>query len=275
MRIKYVRGLCLVLAILLITGALTGCKKKIADKDGAALRYNFEDIEAEELEGLFTLNEDKTFSPLPDNLPGFEGVTDESLPERFIWYTDNGQNFTELIPTVTESTPIVIIYDSDKAMPEQSSWYLEKYEALGATIGAHVRLAPDKKMFLSEEDPLLGTSAKKVFEKRDTRSKDDEHELFEVSGASVKLPISNVETNINMLLGLTYGKKYTFSYLQGTKTKKLTIVADAYAFQSSEIIPMSAPYKQTDRGYFIINMPTGLERGFYYISDQGFFYYNN
>ena len=253
---------------------LTGCKKKIADKDGAALRYTYEELEEKAMEGLFTLNADKTFSPLPDGLPGYAETTEEASPERFIWYTDNGQNFTSLIPTVTAATPIVIVYNDDENMPEKGSWYLEKYDPLGATIGSHVMLGEDKTMYISEKDMLKGTSAEAVFTALETKSRDEQHELMEVSGASVKLPIENVETNTNLLLGLTYGKKYTFSYLQGTKTKSVDIIADAYAFQSKEIIQMNAPYKQTDKGYFIINMPMGLENGFYYITDLGFFYYD-
>ena len=222
----------------------------------------------------YTLNEDETFSPLPDGLPGFQGVTEESTPDRFVWYTDNDENFTDLIPTVTPDTPIVIIYNDDSSMPDKNSWYLERYEPLGATIGAHIRLDPDKTMYLCEEEMLPGTSASKVFKSSETQSKDEEHELMEVSGAEVKLPISNVEENINMLLGLTYGKKYTFKYLQGTKTRSVNLIADAYAFQSKERIAMNAPYKQTENGYFIINFPVGLQKGFYYISDLGFFYYN-
>lgn len=272
---RYVRVLALLLILVISAGTLSGCKKKIADKDGASLRYKFSEIEEQNLEGLFTLNEDGTFSPLPDSLPGYAGPAEETSLDRFVWYTDNGQSFTELIPTVTDETPIVIIYDSDKVMPEKNSWYLERYEPLGATIGAHIYLAPDKTMLLSEEEMLNGTSAKKEFTDTSNKSKDKEHALIEVSGSEVKLPIKNVEPNVKMLLGLTYGKKYTFKYLQGTKTKKISLIADAYAFQSKEIIPMQAPYKKTEKGYFVINMPSGLKRGFYYISDLGFFYYNN
>lgn len=260
--------------LLIFTMTATGCKKKIADKDGAALRYTYKDIEKDDLEGLFTLNADGTFSPLPDNLPGFAGATDEADPTRFLWYTDNGENFTNLIPTVTPDTPIVIVYNDDSSMPEKTSWYLERYEPVGATIGAHVKLGTDKTMYLSEEEMLDGTSASKAFKSSETSSRDEEHALMEVSGASVKLPIDNVDENINMLLGLTYGKKYTFKYLQGTKTKKVNIIADAYAFRSKEKINLNAPYKKTENGYFIINFPMGLKKGFYYISDLGFFYYD-
>lgn len=269
------RSICLLLAFLLMFQyAAAGCKKKIADKDGAALRYTFKEIEEEGMEGLFTLNADETFSPLPSNIPGFAGDTTTADPTRYIWYTDNGENFTELIPTVTPETPIVIVYNNDSAMPEKTSWYLERYEPLGATIGAHVLLGTDKTMYLSESKMLDGTSAQKVFSSRDTKSSDAKHELIEVSGASVKLPISNVDKNLEMLLGLDYGKKYTFKYLQGTKTKKVNIIADAYVFQSKEIVSLTSPYKQTENGYFIINFPMGLKKGFYYISDLGFFYFD-
>lgn len=263
----------LLLFIAMLVFTLPSCHRKtVADKDGAATRYSFNEIEDEKYEGLFTLNSDGTFSPLPEKVPGFDGKTDKADPERFLWYTDNRQDFTSLIPTVTSETPIVIIYDSDRTMPDKSYWYLEKYRPLGATIGAHVKLDKDKTMYLTE-DTLKGTSAERVFESAENSSKDNEHTLMEVSGGSVKLPIDNVEPNVNMLLGLDYGKKYTFKYLQGTKTKKVDLVADVQAFQSEELIVMNAPYKQTEDGYFIINMPLGLSRGFYYISDLGFFFY--
>lgn len=271
---RNIKIICLILVTMLLLPGATGCKRKIADKDGAALRYKFDEIEEEGLEGLFTLNKDGTFSPLPDEIPGFAGATTEADPSRFIWYTDNGENFTELIPKVTPETPIVIIYNDDSSMPDKGSWYLERYEPLGATIGAHIRLEANKTMYLSESDMLNGTSAQKAFSSKDTKSKDAEHELMEISGASVKLPIQNVDPNISMLLGLSHGKKYTFKYLQGTKTKRVNIVADTYAFQSKEIVTLSAPYQQTENGYFIINFPIGLKRGYYYISDLGFFFYD-
>lgn len=274
MNIKKRSPVLLLLFIISVAMLLSACRgNRIADKDGAALRYKLSDIEEKGMEGLFTMNSDKTFSPLPYGIPGYAGRTSEASDARYIWYTDNGQNFTSLIPTVTEETPIVIIYNNDATMPSRSSWYLERYEPMGATIGAHVSLSSDKRMYLSEENMLFGTSARSVFSSEETESRDRQHEIIEISGARVKLPVSNVERNVNMLLGLSYGKKYTFTYLQGTKTKTADIVSDVYAFQSKEIIRMDAPYKTTDKGYFIINIPRGIPKGFYYISDLGFFYF--
>lgn len=263
---------CLILSLLLMSGSLASCKEPVvADKDGAAMRYTMDEIEEEGYEGLFTLNTDETFSPLPADVPGYKDVTEETDPERSLWYTDNNVSFTELIPKVNSETPIVVIYNNDSAMPEKTSWYLERYEALGATFGAHIWLDEDKTMYISEEDALEGTSAEDVLSSGN--SEDENHEIQEISGSSTKLPIQNVENNVRMLLGLTYGKKYTVKYLQGTKTKTVDIIADTYGFQSSEIIPMNAPYLQTEKGYFIINLPAGIKKGFYYISDLGFFYY--
>lgn len=262
------------LSFVLLAGLLSACNKpKIADKDGAAKRYTMTEITKEGYEGIFTMNEDDTFSPLPGDIPGYEGSTDETSPERFLWYTDNGVSFTELIPKVNNETPLVIIYNDDSSMPKKDSWYLERYEPLGPTIGAHVWLDEDKTMYLSEKDMLEGTSAYEVLSSSETQSRDEDHELQEISGSDVKLPIKNVERNTDILRGLTYGKKYAFKYLQGTRTKRVDIVADTYAFQSAEVIEMNAPYNQTENGYFILNLPLGIAKGFYYISDMGFFYF--
>lgn len=271
---RNVRPLIAVCLGIILLFSLTGCKeKKLADRDGAVKRYTYEEIDSEGFEGLFTLNSDDTFSILPSGLPGFDGRTDQKDPTRFVWYTDNGQSFTDLIPTVTEKTPIVIIYNSDASLPDKTTWYLEKYRPLGATIGAHVYLDYEDNMYLTEEGMLPGTSAAQAYRSASNNSKDKEHELVEISGASSKLPIKNVDMNNSLLLGLDYGKKYTFKYLQGTKPKAVDLIADAYAFQAEEYIPLTSPYKQTENGYFEINLPEGLASGFYYVSDLGFFYY--
>lgn len=267
MKKRYICGL-LILTLMFV---FTSCgERKIADEDGASLRYTYAEIEEEGLAGLFTLNKDKTFSPLPTNVPGFAGLTTNSDLSRYIWYSDSVSNFTSLIPIVTTNTPIVAIYGNDQEMPDIGSWYVERYKFLGSTIGAHITLTEDKKMYISVGDSLSGTTASDTFSTEETN--DERHEIIEISNATA-LPINNVDTNMDVLLGLEHNKVYSFKYLQGTKTKAIDLLADTYIFQSYKFIRLYSPYKKTDKGYFVINLPTNLDPGYYYISDLGFFKY--
>ena len=239
------------------------------DKYGNPLRYTFEEIDEEGLTGVFVHNEDGTFSPAIRSMPNFQGEVEDTSSDRFIWYVETDKDIDEMIPTVTPGSELVIVYNVDGDLPE--SYYLEKYALRGYTIGAHIFLADDKKMFLSSEDTLQGSQAGAMLTQMETNT-DDIYEIGEISG-SAALPIKNVDPNMMLLLGLEKDKLYEFKYYQGTKEREATFRADAKVFQSDRFIPISTPYKKTNNGYFIVNLPENLPDGYYYLSDIGFFAY--
>lgn len=254
---------------LILVMSLTACRKPIADKNGNSLRLTYKEVEEEGRSGLFVLNKDETFSPAPAMVPGFDGATDETRASRYLWYTDADENFSSLIPVVSKDTPLVIIYNATSDIPEK--WYVEKYANKGYTIGTHISLGDDKTMYIAVDEALAGTSAAKIFEKAELSG--GEYPLNSVSGGSSNLPIENVDTNMRMLLGLEKNKEYTFTFFSGTKLEKVDLIADTAVFQSSKVTQLKTPYKKTDKGYFIINLPYNLDPGYYYLSDLGFFKY--
>ena len=243
--------------------------QKIADKDGNPLRYTFEEIEEEEMTGVFVHNEDDTFSPAIKSMPNFQGQTATSSAERFIWYVESDKSMDELIPLVHSGSELVVIYDMDGDLP--GSYYLEKYAERGYTIGAHISLDEDKTMYLEAEDALSGSQAAGMLSDMGENT-DNIYTVGEISGTDV-LPIGNVDPNMNLLLGLERDKLYIFRYYQGTKEREATFKADSKVFQSERFIPISTPYIKTDKGYFIVNLPQNLQSGYYYLSDIGFFEY--
>ena len=122
-KLKYEKVTIVLLIGIMMCAMLTGCGKSAsATKDGNSLRLSYEDIEKDDGSGIYVLNKDKTFSPILSDMPGYSGSTDRASSERYVWYTDNKTNITSLIPTVTQGTPLVAIYDSSDDMPDE--WYL-------------------------------------------------------------------------------------------------------------------------------------------------------
>ena len=270
-KLKYEKVTIVLLIGIMMCAMLTGCGKSAsATKDGNSLRLSYEDIEKDDGSGIYVLNKDKTFSPILSDMPGYSGSTDRASSERYVWYTDNKTNITSLIPTVTQGTPLVAIYDSSDDMPDE--WYLDRYKNKGYTVGMHITLGDDKSMQILSEDPLSGSSAENALSQ--LSADDDSYNISAISGSS-SLPINNVDKNMMILLGFEKNKVYTFDFYQGTKLQKVDIYADTRIFQSSQYISLKEPYKKTSKGYFIINLPLNLEDGYYYLSDLGFFRYSS
>lgn len=262
----------LIFLLILFAGGFLFYRSKFQatlDKDGNPLRYTFEELDEAGITGVFVLNKDGTFSPAIRSMPGYEGEVEDANSERYLWYVEEDKNIDELIPTVTNDSKLVIVYNVDGDLPE--SYYLERYAMRGYSIGAHIFLTDDKKMFLSAEEPLEGSQANAVLSQMESNT-DDIYEIGEISGAA-SLPIQNVDPNMKILLGLEKDKLYDIKYYQGTKEREATFKADTKVFQSEKYIPISTPYKKTEHGYFIVNLPQNLSDGYYYLSDIGFFAY--
>lgn len=265
------RRILAVLAILiLIVGGIVAfrmTRQTLADKDGNPLRYSYKEIEDKGLTGVFVHNEDDTFSPAIRNMPAFQGETDDKNAARYVWYVESDEAIGNYIPVVTDKSELVVIYDKDGDLP--GSYYLEQYGLKGYTIGAHIRLGDDKTMYLCAKDPLSDSQAAGMLTNMESNT-DDEYVISRISGSEV-LPINNVDPNMELLLGLEQDKLYKIRYYQGTKAREATFRADTKVFQSEKFIPIPTPYKKTDKGYFIVNLPLNLTDGYYYLSDIGFF----
>lgn len=250
---------------------LTGCNKDepVKDENGNRLYITSEEmgLESTGREGFFVMNEEGTFSPVINEFDGYQGIAKESTPDRYLWFTNNMDNLSDLIPTVTKNSPLVMVYDDDRNMP--ASFSLEKYIFRGYTIGCHIYRESDNSLYFSTEGTLsssfAGNSMSQV-------SGDTAFRISTINGSD-ELPYANVDNNMQMILGLEKNKYYDFEFYQGTKYRKLTTVADTLVLQSADFIPLNNPYKKTKDGFFLINLPDNLDEGYYYICGKGLFKY--
>lgn len=253
--------------------SLSSCGKSevaIADKDGERIYYTGDDLKLKDLsgvEGIFVLNEDNTYSPIVASFYGYKASPSASSPERYLWFTNNAGNVSKLIPTMKKGSKLVMLYNSDDSLPDE--FLLEKYAYRGYTIGCHVYRDEDDTMYIETDDALSGSYAQTTIE---AVSDEREYRVAAVN-ESAKLPLSNIDNNLHMLLGLEKGKTYNFSFYKGTKYVTFNTVADTQVFQSERLTSLQNPYSKTKDGYFEINLPDNLENGYYYICELGMFKY--
>ena len=266
---KKIKIFIICLVILLLSGCSTHSQKGTnATESGSIHRLTLQQVFEEERQGIFVMNGDNSFSPVMSRMPGFKGSTSSADPKRYLWYTDNEADFTSLIPVVTPETPLVAIYRSNSALP--SYWYLEKYEDRGYTVGAHFFKTSNGKAYIDVKGTLSGSSAEKAI--AEGAFPDSSYQITKINELET-FPLSNIDTNLLMYMGLQKDKLYTFYFYQGTVARRLPIYADTRVFQSVQHIELTAPIKRTDGGYFIINLPVNLTSGYYYICDIGLFEY--
>lgn len=245
-------------------------EEPIADEEGQMMFITADEIglTAEGREGFFVKNEDGTFTPIMNQLTGYQGVSEEASPVRYLWFTNNQINLSNLIPVVTEESPLVMIYDHDKNMPQ--TYYLEKYAYRGYTIGCHIYREPDNSLYFSTEGYLSTSNAGESV----SEVSGDIYRISTINGSDI-LPHKNVDNNMQLLLGLEKDKYYDFEFYQGTKYRKLTTIADTMVLQSEDMMILNNPYTKTKEGYFIINLPDNLKSGYYYICGLGLFRYED
>lgn len=260
-----------VLLILILALSLSSCreKKQTVSSDGEMLFMSQDEIDRKGWEGFFVLNKDGTYTPVMDAAEGYAGrISDNtSIYTRYLWFHNNKVNISDLIPTVSPKTPLVAIYGSDGNMP--SEYTLEKYDYKGYTIGCHIYKDEDDTMLIETEDTLTGSSAGDVLKNYD----DQENYIISKINDSDKLPLKNVDNNMQILLGLEKDKYYEFSFYSGTKFETVRLTADTLILQSEDLFVLKNPYTRTTDGYFTINLPDNLEAGYYYICDVGLFRY--
>lgn len=265
--------ICLLTCACLII-PLTGCAGNdgpTITPDGGMLFLDRPTMEQEGRTGFYVLNEDDTFTPVMNAAQGYEQQNDieesKGVSNRFLWFTNNEINISELIPTVTAKTPLVFIYDLDEDLP--SVYTLEKYAYKGYTIGCHIYRDADDTLIIDTEDTLPGSAAGEAMTEFEAQER---YTISQING-SENLPIKNVDNNIRMLLGLEKDKYYNLEFYKGTKYETLITVADTLVLQAESITILRNPYTRTMDGYFVINLPENLQPGYYYVCGAGLFRY--
>ncbi len=260
-----------IIFIMLTFSLLCSCGEgsvAISDEKGEPIYYSGSDLSIADLngsEGIFVLNPDGTFSPIATGFSGYVESPSASSKDRYLWWTDNETNLSKLIPTYTKGSRLVMIYNSEAALPGE--YLLEKYKYLGYTVGTKFYRSDDNSMYIMTDDMLEETSAGRILLEV---SDEDSYKVAAVNRKK-KLPLDNVDNNLGMLLGLEKGATYNFSFYKGTKYVTFNTVADTKAMQSESLIRLENPYTKTKDGYFEINLPENLADGYYYICELGLF----
>jgi hypothetical protein len=261
---------CRKLLVLLVTFvmvlSLAGCgKQAIADRKGEMLFYEQDEL----TDGFYIKNADGTFSPVMSGAEGYGGTVLESTPDRYLWFSNNTYNMKKLIPVLNKKTELIARFSEDSQMPE--TYTIEKYKDRGYTIGV--------KLYVDGSSVYFGTSNGDYCSDSQVGSGINGSDLpTEVQLAEFNrkntLPLSSIDRDLNMLLGLEKNGKYQLGFYIGTNYRSKEAIADTCVFQSENVYKLITPFKKTKDGYFIVRMPQSAEKGYYYICDAGLFYYD-
>lgn len=259
--------LIIFLALVLLFTATSCNEKEIANKRGEMLFYKAKELTA----GFYIKNPDETFTPVMSGASGYQGAALEANPTRYLWYSHTPYNLTQLIPKLTVESELVAVFDKTKYLPTTIT--LEKYKKVGMTIGV--------KLYISDIDGTIyfKTTQGDYCPKSQIGNAlagsglPGEITLYEFNG-SPAIPKGAIDKNLNMLMGLEENKTYQMGFFEGTYYQSKAVDADTYVYQSQELYLLQKPYLMLKDGYFVIKMPLGSSKGFYYINDYGLFYYD-
>ena len=261
----------IVLLMLVMTLFVTGCGDDIAfSKDGTAARYSLSDIYSGELFGFYMLDEEGDFRPLMSNYTGSAVEDTPQASQKYIWWADykyksDYLEFDKMVPGLNKDSKVVIIYDSGKDIPEDL--VLEKYENLGATVGANFFIGEDNdSLYVSDSDVIETSQIGKALKYYET----DRTEVLKINGSS-DLPIKNVDRDMNVLLGLEKDKFYEFTIYLGTSNTTVTVPADTTILKCTNSIRLTDSVKKTEDQYFELQLPENLAPGYYRINNSGLF----
>ena len=208
-------------------------------------------------------------TPLCASFTGYSGLKAKDSSSRYLWFTENSEKVMSNIPVYDSETKLVILYNTNNSVPGEL--VIERYEYMGYTVGGHFFLESGGRVLLSSKDSLPGTYMRKALEKI---TKEDRCEVVSANGKD-GFPISNIDTDADLLLGLEQGKLYEFGIYRGTRYETLRTIADTQVFKGSitVILDTSNIYEKTKEGYFIVRLPA-LSKGYYYINGEGMMYYD-
>lgn len=252
----------LLTVIMLFT--LTSCKQPIADEHGNMLYYKYSEIKEN---GFYVHNiADDTFTPLNNGASGYQGQATEVDTSRYIWLGNNELDLIKLTPVVdNKNTELVAIFKGEGSVP--SLVVLEEYKNLGYTLGVQFTVSPDNKTLYIDNTNVCDSSMMKSVLEKHTSTQLPIYSINE----NQELPITNVDREINMLLGLEKNKPYEISFFDGTTYDSEVVKADTMVLKSKDLVTIKSPFKKTRQGYFVVNLPENINSGYYYVNSSGMF----
>lgn len=253
MKKKYI---CFVMLLSMLF-MVTGCQKeeqKFANADGTPLVYKEDELP----EGMFVLK-DKQY------LPVLNLGEDIMLNNTYIWFT----GYDKAVPVLEKGDKLA--FYSTQTIPSELQF--SKLNDFGYTVG--IKFEKDKEFgnlifpFNAEgynsTSPVQNYMMQAVIEP----SKGSTVAVKEVNGKEFKETMLSVD---GFMKGLTKDAMYKFYYYQGTVYKDINIKADTHVFLKDYMLPSSS-YEQLKDKIFLVNLPSSITDGYWYVEGFGMFRY--
>ena len=256
-------ALCVFLSLsLCVTACSSGIPK--ADSNGSLVTFkSAADLTAT---GFYT-QDNVGFHPLyRDNANFSKSPTNkEILASRFLWEVDEDQ----LIPVITKDNGYLVYVNSSSSLT--TDVVLEKMQDNGYTLGVTFNDKPNSDFIgIGKAKTCVGSNSQTVF--KDLVSS-DAYSFEEING--VALSKTMLDQN-GMLVGLEQNARYKLSGYKGTAYKEFIMKADTHYFVSTSFLTIknSDAFTLTKFGYAVINLPSDLASGLYYVNGTGCFFYD-
>lgn len=261
---------CIISILILFSlSACGGKKSELTDESGQMLRLHLSEISDT---GFFVMDRrDHMFTPVMSGADGYQGeglLPADDTGGRFLWCGDKDADLKSLIPQVDGKNTFLVIYQTgENEMPE--SYSIEKYKDLGYTLGVSVSFGETGgSLFLVNDDLCSSSMAEDILS-------DCTSGLLKIHKINGKkdLPLDNVDTEVEKLLGLEKDKRYQVGFFDGTTYHEEEFLADTAVFKSEKVMNLENPLKPTEHGFFYVKLPVNLKNGYYHINDAGLFRY--
>jgi len=256
-------ALCILLSLSLCVTACSSGIPKANSKGGLVTFKSADDLTTT---GFYTQDNDG-FHPLyRDNASFSKSPTAKDiLASRYVWEVAEDQ----LIPVVTKGNGYLVYVNSASSLT--TDVVLEKMQDNGYTLGVTFNELPASDFIgISKSRISAASNAATVF--KDLRSA-AAYSFEEING--VALSKTMLDQN-GILVGLEQDARYKLSGYKGTAYEEFIMTADTHYFVSSSYttIKNADAFTLTKFGYAVINLPTALTSGLYYVNGFGCFFYD-
>lgn len=254
---KFKKFITLGLIAVLSMTILTGCGSKsggvVMNPDGTMKSFTEENLE----EGLYVKKGDLYYPVL--------NAMSSDTGQNFMWYT----SFDQLIPEYNLADGDKIIFYNESEVP--MIFTLWKMTDQNYSVG--IRFVQDGEggfiTFPSDEQDYCSYSPVYEYVKSTVFAQTGTPRIKELNGTEFK---ETLLTPDGFLKGLTKDAMYRFYYYQGTVYKYVNIKADTHIFVE-EYDKSTASYVELKAKVFEINLPEGMENGYWYFDGYGMMLY--
>lgn len=238
---------------------LTACGSSQAGvqmkEDGSIMTYTEEDLP----EGLYVKSGD-TYYPL------LNATEADAAEANYQWFTE----FDQLIPEMGEDDTL-ILYSTSEVPQSFTFWKMTDF---GYTVGIRFQQAETSKdlTFPSDQNGYCSYSpvGTYILETTFGGAGVSNVKIEEVNGKEFK---ETMLTTDGFMKGLTKDAMYKFWYYQGTVYKSVNIKADTHVFIEDYDLS-TASYVELKDKFFEVNLPNGIENGYWFVEGYGMFKYS-